>query len=585
MNVFKHFHGVLSDELAALEQAGELPVGIDRSRVSVEPPRDPSHGDLATNAAMVLAKPAGMKPRDLAQLIADRLQNAEYVTAVDIASPGFINIRLADSFWCARVADVLNAGIDYGNSDIGAGTPVNVEFVSANPTGPLHVGHARGAVVGDVLASLLAKAGFAVTREYYINDAGGQIDILARSAHLRYREALGEDIGEIPEGLYPGDYLIDIGKALVKRDGAKWHNQPEDHWLPEFRTYTADAMMGLIKGDLAAMGVRHDIYSSERSFVDNDGVEKALETLRSRDLVYRGTLEPPKGKAPEGWEPRPQLLFRATDFGDDTDRPLQKSDGTWTYFASDLAYHLDKYRRGFHVMIDVLGADHGGYVKRMKAGVKALTDGNGDLDVKLCQMVRLLADGKPAKMSKRAGTYVTLSTLLDQVGGDVVRFIMLTRKNDAALDFDLVKVTDDSRENPVFYVHYAHARCRSVLRHASEEFAGTDLSAAGLAGVDLSPLTDSAELALMKTMAVWPRTVESAALAHEPHRLAFYLQELAAALHALWTKGKDDASLRFLVADNPALCLARLALVQAVATVLASGMNVIGIEPLEELRS
>ncbi|MHA1571107.1 MAG: arginine--tRNA ligase, partial [Alphaproteobacteria bacterium] len=501
------------------------------------------------------------------------------------AGPGFINIRLADSFWCARVSDVLKAGLHYGDSEIGAGVTVNVEFVSANPTGPLHVGHARGAVVGDVLATLLAKAGFAVTREYYINDAGGQIDILARSAHLRYREAMGDDIGEIPEGLYPGDYLVDVGKALAQRDGAKWHNQPEEQWLPEFRTYTADAMMDLIKGDLAAMGVRHDIYTSERFFVDSDGVEKALDTLRSRNLVYRGTLEPPKGKAPEGWEPRPQLLFRATDFGDDTDRPLQKSDGTWTYFASDLAYHLDKYQRGFHVMIDVLGADHGGYVKRMKAGVKALTDGQGDLDVKLCQMVRLLADGKPAKMSKRAGTYVTLRTLLDQVGGDVVRFIMLTRKNDAALDFDLVKVTDDSRENPVFYVHYAHARCRSVLRHAGEELAGTKISAAALAGVDLSPLTDSAELALMKTMAVWPRTVESAALAHEPHRLAFYLQELAAAFHALWTKGKDDASLRFLVPDNPALSLARLALVQAVATVLASGMNVIGIEPLEELRS
>ncbi len=585
MNVFKHFDGVLSDELEVLEKAGDLPAGIDRSRVSVEPPRDPSHGDLATNAAMVLAKPAGLKPRDLAQLIADRLRQVEHVTAVDIAGPGFINIRLDNSFWRARLRDVLTAGTNYGDSQIGAGVPVNVEFVSANPTGPLHVGHARGTVVGDVLASLLAKAGFAVTREFYINDAGGQIDTLARSAHLRYREALGEDIGEIPDGLYPGDYLVDVGKALAERDGEKWHNQPEAQWLPEFRAYTTDAMMALIRGDLAAMGVRHDVYTSEKSFVESDGIDKALATLRSRDLVYRGTLEPPKGKAPEGWEPRPQLLFRATDFGDDTDRPLQKSDGTWTYFASDLAYHLDKYQRGFHTMIDVLGADHGGYVKRMKAGVKALTDGKGELDVKLCQMVRLLADGKPAVMSKRAGTYVTLRTLLDQVGGDVVRFIMLTRKNDAALDFDLEKVTDDSRENPVFYVHYAHARCRSVLRHAVEEFAGTDISAAALANLDLNLLTDSAELALMKTMAVWPRTVENAALAHEPHRLAFYLQELAAALHALWTKGKDNASLRFLVPDNPALSLARLALVQAVAIVLASGMNVIGIEPLEELRS
>ncbi len=585
MNVFKHFRDVLLVELEALEKAGELPSGLDFSRVSVEPPRDPSHGDLATNAAMVLAKPAGLKPRDLAQTIADRLATASHVNGVDIAGPGFINIRLEDDFWRARIRDVLKAGTGYGASNFGAGTPVNVEYVSANPTGPLHVGHARGTVVGDVLASLLAKAGYAVTREFYVNDAGGQIDVLARSAHLRYREALGEDIGAIPEGLYPGDYLIDVGQALAQRDGAKWRDLSEQQWLPEFRTFTTNAMMALIKSDLASIGVHHDVYTSEQSLINSGGVENALETLKSRDLLYRGTLEPPKGRAPEDWEPRPQLLFRASEFGDDTDRPLQKSDGSWTYFASDLAYHLDKYRRGFSTMIDVLGADHGGYVKRMQAGVKALTENKGDLDVKMCQMVRLLAAGEPAVMSKRGGTFVTLKELLDEVGGDVVRFIMLTRRNDAALDFDLVKVKDQSRENPVFYVHYAHARCRSVLRHAATELAGADLSPEALAKVDLSPLTDSAELALMKTMAVWPRTVESAALAHEPHRLAFYLQELAASFHALWTKGKDEASLRFLLPADPALSLARLALVQAAATVLASGMEVIGVKPLEELRS
>ncbi len=585
MNVFKHFGEVLLGELEALVATGTLPAGTDLSRVSVEPPRDPAHGDLATNAAMVLAKPAGMKPRDLAQAIADRLAAVAHVTSTNIAGPGFINIRLHDVFWRDRLRDVLRAGTKYGDSDIGHGAPVNVEYVSANPTGPLHVGHARGTVVGDVLAALLAKAGYAVTREYYINDAGAQIDVLARSAYLRYREALGEDIGGIPEGLYPGNYLVAVGEMLQQRDGEKWRDLPEDQWLPEFRDVSVAAMMDLIRADLDSIGVRHDVYSSEQALIRAGGVENAIETLQSRNLIYRGTLEPPKGKAPEDWEPRPQLLFRATDFGDDTDRPLQKSDGNWTYFASDLAYHLDKYQRGFPTMIDVLGADHGGYVKRMKAGVKALTDSSGELDVKLCQMVRLLAAGKPAKMSKRAGTYVTLSDLLDRVGGDVVRFIMLTRKNDAPLDFDLVKVKDESRENPVFYVHYAHARCRSVLRLAAAEFAAADLSIAALAEADLSPLTDSTELALMRTMAAWPRTVESAALAHEPHRLAFYLQELAAGFHALWTKGKDDASLRFLVPTNLALSVARLAMVQAVATVLASGMEVIGVEPLEELRS
>ncbi|MGF1632099.1 MAG: arginine--tRNA ligase [Kiloniellaceae bacterium] len=584
MNLFKYFRDVVAEELEQMTAAGGLPAGLDISRVAVEPPRDRTHGDLSTNAAMVLAKPAGMKPRDLAEALAERLGKHAEVTGVEVAGPGFINLRLAPAVWYARLGEILKAGSTYGASDLGQGLAVNVEYVSANPTGPLTVGHARGAVVGDALAALLAKVGFKVTKEYYINDAGGQVDTLARSAYLRYREALGEDIGEIPEGLYPGDYLKDVGAALAARDGHKWHNAPEDAWLPAVRRFAIDAMMDLIRADLDFLGVHQDVFSSERALVEAGGVEEVQKSLEARGLLYTGVLEPPKGKTPEDWEPRPQLLFKATQFGDDIDRPLKKSDGSWTYFAGDMAYHLDKFRRGCALMIDVWGADHGGYVKRMAAGVKALTEGKGELDVKICQLVNLKRGGALVKMSKRSGTFVTLREVIEEVGKDVVRFIMLTRKNDAALDFDLVEVMEQSRDNPVFYVQYCHARCRSILRHAAAEIPGVSLDPVALAGADLNHLTDSGELDLIKLLAEWPRLLESAAEAHEPHRVAFYLYDLAAAFHGQWNKGKDHAELRFLLPDDAVLTAARLALVQAVAFVIASGLGIFGVTPVEELR-
>jgi arginyl-tRNA synthetase len=583
-NLFREFQSVVLAELAAMTQAGELPPGLDFSRVAVEPPRDPSHGDIATNAAMVLAKTAGKNPRDMAQALAQRLKSQPDVVSAEPAGPGFLNLRLSDGYWRERLRDVLKAGVSWGDSDLGQGRRVNVEYVSANPTGPMHVGHGRGAVVGDALARLLEKAGFNVAREYYINDAGAQVETLARSLHLRYREALGEDVGSIPEGFYPGDYLIPPARKLAERDGARWREAPEAEWLPALKTFATEEMMALIREDLAALGVVHDVFTSERKLVEEGAVGRALAYLEERDLVYTGVLEPPKGKTPEDWEPRPQTLFRATQFGDDVDRPLRKSDGSWTYFATDIAYHLNKFARGFTSMIDVWGADHGGYVKRMGAAVKAVTGGEGELDVKLCQMVSLLKDGEPYKMSKRAGTFVTLRDVIDEVGKDVVRFIMLTRKNDAQLDFDLVKVTEQSRDNPVFYVQYAHARARSVLRHAAELFPDADLTPKGLRRVALDALTDPAELGLIKLMAAWPRIVEGAAEAHEPHRLAFYLQELAAQFHGLWNRGKDETELRFLLPGDRAASMARLALVQGVAFAVASGLKAFGVEPVEEMR-
>lgn len=585
MNVFRYFQNKLDAAIEALSAEGALPAGMDISRASVEPPRDPSHGDIATNAAMVLAKPAKMKPRDIAELLIARMRDWEEVSEADIAGPGFINLRIADDFWRNAIAGLLKEGLDYGQSDIGAGKKVMVEYVSANPTGPLHAAHARGAVVGDALASLLTKAGFDVTREYYVNDAGAQVDVLARSAYLRYREARGEDIGTIPEGFYPGEYLKDVGEALSARDGGKWMQSPDEEWLPEVRAFAIDMMMEGIKEDLTGLGVDIEVYSSEKALVEAGAVDAVMQTLEERGLLYTGVLEPPKGKKPDDWEPRPQRLFKATEFGDDVDRPIQKSDGSWTYFANDVAYHLDKYNRGFAEMIDVWGADHGGYVKRMKAAVKAVTGGEGELDVKLCQLVHLMNDGKPVKMSKRAGTFVTLRDVIDSVGKDVLRFIMLTRRNDQTMDFDFKKVTEQSRENPVFYVQYAHARCHSVLRHAAEALDGADLSCSGLAPVVLDGLTDPAELGLMKLLLGWPRTVEGAAEAHEPHRIAFYLGEVAAGFHGLWNKGKEDTTLRFLVDDDRDLTLARLALVRATQTVIASGLAVIGVEPVEELRA
>ncbi|MBO21331.1 MAG: arginine--tRNA ligase [Rhodospirillaceae bacterium] len=584
MNVFSAFTEIVESAIGSLVSDGTLPEGTDGVRISVDPPRDPEHGDLTTNAAMVLANPAGLKPRELAESLAERLRAQDGIATVDVAGPGFINLRLHDDYWRDLLRDILAAGEAYGQSALGQGRAVNIEYVSANPTGPLHVGHARGAVVGDVLAALLAKAGYAVTREYYINDAGSQVDVLASSAHLRYREALGEDIGEIPEGLYPGDYLVPVGQAIAARDGEKWKNLDEADWLPEFRTCALDAMMELIRDDLALLNIRHDVFSSERALIEAGGVDTALKTLAEAGLIYEGVLEPPKGKLPDDWEERPQTLFRASEFGDDSDRPLKKSNGSWTYFASDLAYHHDKFRRGFPTLIDVWGADHGGYVKRVAAGVKALTNGLAKIDVKLCQMVRLLEDGEPAKMSKRAGTFLTLRDLADAVGKDVIRFIMLTRKNDAPLDFDLVKVREQTRNNPVFYVQYAHARTHSVANMAAEAFPDADFSIPALREANLARLTDSDELALIRLLATWPRTVEGAAQAHEPHRLAFYLYDLAAAFHALWSKARGEPGLRFVVAEDKEVTHARMALVSAVRVVIASGLAVMGVTPVDELR-
>lgn len=579
MNVFATFR---DEVLKAL--AGLVPAELDLSRVAVEPPRDPAHGDMSTNAAMVLAKGAGMKPRDLAESLAQRLLAHPDVTECSVAGPGFINWRLSDAFWHARIAEILRAGTAYGDSGLGRGRRINVEYVSANPTGPMHVGHARGAVFGDALASLLDKAGFDVTREYYINDAGAQVDVLARSVHLRYREAIGEAIGEIPEGLYPGEYLKPVAEALLRRDGARWQTAPEAEWLPVLRAFAVGAMMDLIRDDLHALGVHHDDFVSERSLHESGAIDRVVTELEKRGLVYVGTLEPPKGKLPDDWEPRPQLLFRATEFGDEVDRPLKKSDGSWTYFAADIAYHLDKFRRGFRDMIDVWGADHGGYVKRMQAAVKAVTGGEGRLDVKLCQLVSLFDGGEPVKMSKRAGTFVTLREVVDKVGRDAVRFTMLTRRNDQALEFDFAKVVEQSKDNPVFYVQYAHARAASVLRNAAEQVPGLATDADSLAGAPLSRLADSDELALVRTLAGWPRLVDAAAEAHEPHRIAFYLQDVAATFHGLWNKGNSEPALRFIQPADHDLTRARLALVLATKTVIASGLAVMGVAPVEEMR-
>ena len=584
MNVFKQISAAIAQAAHDEEASGGLPPGLDLSRVAVEPPRDPSHGDLATNAAMVLAKPAGQQPRVLAEKLIKRLAQHPEVTEATMAGPGFINLRLKDAVWRRELSAMLADGPSYGDSDLGGGKPVNVEYVSVNPTGPLHVGHARGSVYGDALAALLAKTGFKVAREYYINDAGAQVDVLARSVHLRYREALGEDIGAIPEGCYPGEYLKPVGAALVQRDGEKWQGKPESDWLGPLREFAVARMMDLIRDDLAALGVRHEVFASERALVEAGAVDAALKTLQERGLIYTGTLEPPKGKKIEDWEPRPQLLFRATQYGDDTDRPLKKSDGSWTYFASDIAYHYDKYRRGFAEMIDVWGADHAGYVRRLQSAVKAITGEKGALDVKICQLVKLMERGEPVKMSKRSGTFVTLRDLVDEVGKDVVRFVMLTRKNDTPLDFDLAAVREQSRDNPVWYVQYAHARAHSVLRNAVQEFADLDVTPSVLAAGPLERLTDADELALIRQLANWPRVVEGAAEAHEPHRLASYMYEAAAAFHGLWTRGRDEGGIRFLVREDRALTTARLALVAAVATVIASGLAVFGVEPMKEMR-
>jgi arginyl-tRNA synthetase len=586
MNLYTHLRELIIGAVQALAEAGLLPHGLELSAVAVEPPREASHGDVASNVAMVLAKAAGKPPRAIATLVAARLAGRHGIASAEVAGPGFLNLRLAPGFWHARLREILEAGFDYGVIDLGRGRKVNVEYVSANPTGPLHVGHGRGTVFGDVLASLLARLGYAVTREYYINDAGAQVEALARSTHLRYREALGETVGTIPDGLYPGDYLKPVGAALAARDGAKWLTAPEADWLPVVRAFAVDAMMALIRADLAAIGVRHDVFSSERALVEAGKVEAAFHQLEADGLIYTGVLEPPKGKpAPEDWEPRPQALFRATSFGDDVDRPLRKSDGSWTYFATDIAYHRDKVVRGFAELIDVWGADHGGYIKRMQAAVRALSGADVTLDVKVCQLVKLLDDGQPVKMSKRAGQFVTLREVVDRVGPDVVRFILLTRRNDVALDFDLARVTEQSKDNPIFYVQYAHARIHSVLRHVAEEMPEVPRDRLGLAHVDLDRLHDEAELGLIRLAATWPRVLEQAALAHEPHRLAFFLQELAAEFHRLWNKGNDDPSLRFIIPGDSRLTAARVGLIVTVGLIVAAGLRLFGIAPVEEMRA
>ncbi|MCI2398748.1 arginine--tRNA ligase [Aliiroseovarius subalbicans] len=573
MNLFSDIRALVVENLEAMAAEGSLPAGLAMDNVAVEPPRDAAHGDMATNAAMVLAKPAGMKPRDIAEALAAKLSADARITSAEVAGPGFLNLRLDDTVWAGLVTKVLTDAA-YGRSTMGAGQKVNVEFVSANPTGPLHVGHTRGAVFGDALARLLDYAGHDVTREYYINDGGAQVDVLARSTYERYREALGH-APEIVEGLYPGDYLVPVGEALAAEVGDTWLDQPEAVWLEPIRGYATEKMLQLIRDDLAALGVQMDIFFSEKSLYGTGRIEAALKALEDKGLIYEGVLEPPKGKMPEDWEPREQTLFKSTEHGDDVDRPVKKSDGSWTYFAPDIAYHFDKVERGYDALIDIFGADHGGYVKRMKAAVSALSDGQVPLDIKLTQMVKLYKNGEPFKMSKRAGNFVTLRDVVDQVGPDVTRFVMLTRKNDATLDFDFDKVLEQSRENPVFYVQYAHARVRSVMRKAAD---------LGVTHVDTPALSDVAEITLAKKLAEWPRLVEIAARTHEPHRVAFYLYELASDFHALWNKGNDNPGLRFLNEGDLGATAAKIALPRAVAVVISAGLGILGVTPAEEMR-
>lgn len=607
MNLFSEIKADLVKSAQALIAEGVLPEDADLSRATVEPPRDASHGDMATNAAMVLSKPAKMKPRDLAEKLVEKLTAFDRIERAEIAGPGFINLRLTETAWHDVLRSVLDLGTAFGDSTMGAGQKVNVEYVSANPTGPLHIGHARGAVVGDALSGLLLKAGFDVCKEYWVNDAGSQIDSLGWAVYWRYLEKLDPARYAITdeeaikafmtaqgapdrELEYRGAYLIpvadaliaDKGDSLAQKDGDSYIGLPTEDWLPPIRLYAVEKMLDLIREDLAELGIDQDVFTSERGIIQ-DHVDRIVAWLKERDMIYRGILEPPKGQKPDDWEPREQTLFRATQFGDDVDRPLQKSNGDWTYFASDIAYHWNKYDRGYARQINIWGADHGGYVKRMQAAVKAASEGNADLTVKLCQMVRLMDKGEPMKMSKRAGNFVTLRDLVDAVGKDVVRFYLLTRKPDAPLDFDLTAVKEQSRDNMVFYVHYAHARSHSVYRMAGEQMPSLDVSDAALAGADLSRLTEDAEQTVLRLLSEWPRVVEAAADAEEPHRIAYYLYDLASAFHSWWTRGKEDTALRFIHADDEAVTLARLALVKAVRIVIASGLSVFGVDPVDEL--
>ncbi|KQQ46928.1 arginine--tRNA ligase [Rhizobium sp. Leaf311] len=585
MNLFADFDTRIKNALETIDLVKAHRDTVDFGRITVESPRDPSHGDVATNAAMVLAKSLGTNPRALAELIVPALEQDADVDSVNVAGPGFINIRVSVAYWQRLLAGMIEQGVDYGRSTVGTGKKINVEYVSANPTGPMHVGHCRGAVVGDTLANVLAFTGYEVTKEYYINDAGSQIDVLARSVFLRYREALGEDVGAIPPGLYPGDYLVPLGKSLAEEFGIKLRAMPEEQWLPIVKDKAIDAMMVMIREDLAALNVKHDLFYSERTLhAGNAGpILSAINDLTFKGHVYKGTLPPPKGELPDDWEDREQTLFRSTEVGDDMDRALIKSDGSYTYFAADVAYFKDKYDRGFGEMIYVLGADHGGYVKRLEAVARAVSEGKSKLTVLLCQMVKLFRDGEPVKMSKRSGDFVTLRDVVDEVGRDPVRFMMLYRKNSEPLDFDFAKVTEQSKDNPVFYVQYAHARCKSVFRQANEAFPDLDVSQINMAA-STALISDVNELQLIAKLAEYPRLIESAALNHEPHRLAFYLYDLASSFHGHWNKGKDQPELRFVNDKNRELSVARLGLVNAVANVLKSGLTLLGANAPDEMR-
>lgn len=586
MNVFAHVEERIRSALAALQARGDLPADLAVGDIDVEPTKDAAHGDVASNAAMVLAKAARAKPRDIAEKLMAELERQPGFEKLAVAGPGFLNITLAPSVWQGVVTSILKEGDAYGRGTLGRGEPINVEYVSANPTGPMHVGHCRGAVFGDALANLLAFAGYEVTREYYINDAGTQVDVLARSAYLRYREALGETIGGIPEGLYPGDYLKPVGEGLAKAFGRSLLDRPEAEWLPDVRAVAMGDMLAQIQDDLAALNIRHDVFFSERSLTNGnrDEVAVTVDELRTKGLVYEGRLEKPKGHDADEWEDREQTLFKATAFGDDVDRALLKSDGSYTYFASDMAYHHNKLERGFKRMINVFGADHSGYIKRMKAAVAALSDGKADLDIKVCQLVRLLRAGEPVKMSKRAGTFVTLREVVDEVGRDPVRFMMLYRKNDATLDFDLAKVIEQSKDNAVFYVQYAHARAHSVFRNVRETFPDLDAMGPEVAAADVSGLTDAGEMDVIKRLAQFPRLIEGAAAAHEPHRLAFYLNDLAASFHSLWSRGNESPHLRFIQPGDRKLTAARLALTRSCAQVVTSGLGILGVHAPSEMR-
>lgn len=586
MTAFEHVESLIAKALETMQAEGALPADLALPALDVEFPRDPTHGDLASNAAMVLAKAARMKPRDIADGLKARLEGVAIIEKIDVAGPGFLNLTFKPSFWHEVIREIERQGAGYGRSSKSSKGAVNVEYVSANPTGPMHVGHCRGAVFGDALANLLEFAGYDVTREYYINDAGAQVDVLARSAYLRYREALGEAIGEIPEGLYPGDYLKPVGAALAKEFGDKLRDRAEADWLPIVREKAIAAMLAMIKEDLAALNIHHDVFFSEASLKGNgrDRVAEAIAALKAKGLIYEGQLPKPKGHDEEEWEEREQVLFKSTQFGDDIDRALQKSDGSYTYFASDIAYHYDKLQRGFRHLVNVFGADHIGYIPRMKAAVAALSGGEADLDIKVCQLVKLFRNGEPFKMSKRAGTFVTLRDVVDEVGRDPVRFMMLYRKNDAPLDFDFAKVTEQSKDNPVFYVQYAHARAASLFRNAEEAFPGLTRDSAEVRDADLSMLENAGEIDLVKRLAAFPRLMSGAAAAHEPHRVAFYLYELASALHAQWSRGNDSPQLRFIRQDDRDVTAARLAIVAATQRVISSGLAVLGVEAPDAMR-